>query len=169
LRDAVFFLYTYNREKDAASWYKYLGDKYPNLPIVDFQTNSLPRTLTLDEYCIQRIQEEAHDLGRERTKLLLEGLERTAFKSMVLGEDEKAVGLDHMAQRILDNYHRKIGTMNETRLHIPPLSEIKQDVLKRLLTETSPEFAAQLRTKLGLPAVKPSPATNAPAELGSRP
>jgi hypothetical protein len=169
LRDAVFFLYTYNRERDAASWYKYLGDHYPNLPIVDFQTNSLPRTLTLDEYCIQRIQEEAHDLGREKTKLLLEGLERTAFKSLVLGEDEKAAGLDRLAQKVLDAYHRKIGTMNETRLHIPPLAEIKRDVLKRLLTEVSPEFAAQLRTKLGLPAPITPPETNAAPELGSKP
>src|ERR1044071_3946093 len=30
LRDAVYFLYQYNSVSDAAQWYRYLGEKYPN-------------------------------------------------------------------------------------------------------------------------------------------
>ncbi len=35
LRDAVFFLYTYNREADAIKWYKYLGQKYPDKALLE--------------------------------------------------------------------------------------------------------------------------------------
>jgi len=35
---------------EAAQWFKYLGDKYPDKPVIDGQPDSLPKNLTLDEY-----------------------------------------------------------------------------------------------------------------------
>ena len=35
LRDAVYFLYENNRMAEAAKWFKYLGEKYPDKPIID--------------------------------------------------------------------------------------------------------------------------------------
>src|SRR6266403_2257704 len=48
LRDAVYFLYEHNRLADATAWFKYLGTKYPDKPILDNDTNSLPRNVTVD-------------------------------------------------------------------------------------------------------------------------
>src|SRR5437016_5731376 len=45
LRDAIYFLYEQNHLSDAARWFKYLGEKYPDRPILDAKPNSLPRTL----------------------------------------------------------------------------------------------------------------------------
>jgi len=42
LRDAVYFLYMYNRPADAAEWYRYLATQYPDKPLITGDTNSLP-------------------------------------------------------------------------------------------------------------------------------
>ena len=56
LRDAIYFLYVYNRVADAAQWFKYLATKYPDKPILDNDTNSFPANLTLDQYAVARVQ-----------------------------------------------------------------------------------------------------------------
>ena len=40
LRSAVKFLYQNDRMAEAAKWFKYLGDKYPDVPLIEGQTNS---------------------------------------------------------------------------------------------------------------------------------
>src|SRR5208283_4892070 len=47
LRDAVYFLYEYNRLADAAAWYKYLSTHYPNNMLLDRKPETLPANLTL--------------------------------------------------------------------------------------------------------------------------
>ena len=49
LRQAIYSLYVYNRTADAMKWFKYLGDKFPDKPVVENDPNSLPKNLTLDE------------------------------------------------------------------------------------------------------------------------
>ena len=56
LRNAVYFLYEDNRVAEAAKWFRYLGEKYPDKPIIDGDPNSFPRNLTLDEYAVARVQ-----------------------------------------------------------------------------------------------------------------
>ena len=158
-RDAAFFLYTYNKEGEAIKWYKLLAEKYPDKGLLDFELNSLPKNLSLDDYAIARIQGEVGDAGREKTKAVLEGLERQAFKSLAVDEEDRYIGLDHLAQKIWQHYADKIKGDPEARLKIPPLKEIKQDVLQRLLTdELSTELAAQLCTKLGIKMPPPKAA-----------
>ena len=167
LKDAVFFLYTYNRVADAANWFKYLTRTYPDKPLLDGKPNSLPKNETLDDYAIDRINEEIKDRGTDKTKLVLEGMERKALESLAVGEEDQYVGLDNLAQKIRNSYMDKIGTNStiNTRLYMPPLREIRQTVLDRLLDgELSPQMAAQLRTKLKLPAAAPKPqSTNSPS------
>jgi hypothetical protein len=169
LRDAAFFLYTYNQEGEAIKWYKILAEKYPDKGLLDFEPNSLPKNLSLDQYAIARIQGEVGDAGREKTKAVLEGLERQAYKSLAVDEDDRYLGMDALAKKIWQHYYEKIKGDPEVRLTIPPLKEIKQDVLQRLLDEElSPELAAQLCTKLGIkrpPRKAPQPeAVSAPAD-----
>lgn len=160
LRDAVFFLYSYNREADAAQWFKYLAEKYPNKPLIDGKMDSLPGNVSLDEFALSRIQEEVNEPGRDKVLLVLQGLQRTAFKSLAIGEEDRYVGMQTMSAKVWNRYNDKIKGDQRTieRVGIPPLSQIRQQVLDRLLNgEVSPQLAAQLRTKLNLPAP-----TNAP-------
>ncbi|MDB6123242.1 MAG: hypothetical protein JWQ71_2235 [Pedosphaera sp.] len=166
VRDVVFFLYSYNREADAAEWFKYLGKKFPNKMLLDGDTNSLPGKITLDEYAIGRIQEEVKDPGVDKVKAVIAGMERTAFKSLAVGEDDRFIALEAMAQKAWNFYNDKIkgDQRAKDRVGLTPLPEIRKDVLNRLLNEEfSSELANQLRTKLNLPA-----ATNAPPpDLGT--
>jgi len=164
VRDAVYYLYTYNREAEAAKWYAYLQKTYPKNPLIGGRPDTMPGTLTLDEFVFARVEEEVGDTSRDKTKMILEGLLTTSFYSLATGNDDRAAGFDRFAQKVWARYQSKTTGTGE-RIYIPPLNTIKQDVLRRLLDPErgfAPELAAQLRTALALPAATNSvpPAVN---------
>ena len=78
LRNAVYFLYVYNRKAEAAKWYKYMIDLYPkSIPVPD---------LTLDEYCVSRVQEDAGETDHNQTKAVIAGLLMQAFQFAAVGK-----------------------------------------------------------------------------------
>ena len=177
LRDAVYFLYEHNRLADAAHWYKYLGTKYPNRPLLDNVTNSLPANLTLEAYCVDRTQEDVSEaVSKDRVQSVLEGLLARFYESMLLpGEDTHAAGFHHMAEQVKALYDKNTS-MRPDPLKIPPIEELQQTVLQHLLDPEHgmpPEARAALRARLGMepePAPAPAPAggTNAaPVKLSS--
>jgi hypothetical protein len=165
LRDVVFLYYTYNRQAEAARWFKYLGEKYPTKNLLELQPDSLPGKVTLEEYGLGRIQGEVNDTSHDKIRALLEGLEKTAFESLAVDEDDKYTGLDGIAQKVWLRYESKVRGDPSIRVGMEPLPEIRRIVLKRLLDdELSPELGNQLRTKLGMPAVTNTPPAEAIAK-----
>jgi hypothetical protein len=170
VKDAVYFLYEYNRLKEAAQWFKYLGEKYPNKILLDGQTNSFPRNLTLDDYAVSRIAEDVSELGKDRAQAAIEGLIQSSYINMAVGEDDRAAGLMLLASKVRESYMSRIPKERSEVLGIAPFEELKKKVLDRVLDpESRLPYAARavLRTKLRLPAEAPSvsPAgTNAPPE-----
>jgi hypothetical protein len=163
LREAVYFLYTYNRQSEAAKWFDYLKKKYPNDPLISGLPNSVTSTMSLDEYCLARVEEQVQDsTSRDNIRMVLEGLISTFFYSLAIGEDDRAEGVDRFAQTVYLKYQQKTAN-SQGRVILPPLNEIKQDMLRRLLdTEHGfpEELATQLRTKINMPApTNISPAT----------
>ncbi|MBI3853839.1 MAG: hypothetical protein HY298_26740 [Verrucomicrobia bacterium] len=164
LKDAVYFLYANNREKDAAYWFKYLRQKYPD---------ALPAKQTLDEYAVSRVQEEVGDKSPDRTEAMLEGMLASAFYSWAIDEDDRAEALDRMVKQYWTRFQSEIKG-SEGRVGLRPLSEIKKIVLDRLLDPENGfpfEMRAVLRTKLRMPAESaPAPATtNAPPAAAAKP
>ncbi|HZV33462.1 MAG TPA: hypothetical protein VFB72_02720 [Verrucomicrobiae bacterium] len=172
LRQAVFMLYIYNRQADAIAWFKYLAEKYPNKPILDGDPHSLPANISLDDYAIGCANEEIKDAGKDRTEGLLEGLERTAYLSLLDDDDDRFTGLNKLCEKIWNHYEEKVNrtATTEARLHIRPLAQLKQGVLNQLLNgemvngkligQLRPAMADVLRSKLGLAktgAVKQAP------------
>jgi hypothetical protein len=167
LRQAIYSLYVYNRIGVAAKWFKYLGEKYPDKPIIDGDPNSFPRNVTLDQYAVACVQEDINDMSADRMTAVLEGLVRTSYISLVLGEDERAAGFKLLAQKAWQNYEKKVPTARQDPLRVPPIPEIEREVRDRLLNPTNglpPEAQAILRTKLGLPAEKPAASTESSAK-----
>ncbi len=158
LRDAVYFLYAYNRLADAAYWYKELGTRYPNQYLVDGDTNSLPANVTLDEYAVGKVQEDVGDtLDRNRIKAAIEGLLVNAYRSLALGEDDRAAGFKLLAEKVRTTYESKTKTRAEA-LHISPIEDIQKEILDRLLDPEKGlpfEVRSVLRQKLGMPAEAP--------------
>jgi hypothetical protein len=128
LKDVVYFLYTYNREKDAAYWFKYLREKYPE---------GIPANKTLDDYAVDRVQEEMGDTSRDRMEGMLEGMTASSFYNLAIDEDDRAVALDRLAKSAWTRFQTKIAGSQEQGFPA--------------------QMANQLRTKLNLPAP-----TNAP-------
>ena len=77
---------------EAAKWFRYLGERYPDKPIIDRDPNSFPRNVTLDEYAVARVQEDIGDTSQERTTAAVEGLLVRAYRALALGEDDRYAG-----------------------------------------------------------------------------
>jgi hypothetical protein len=173
VRDAVYFLYMYNRVPDAAQWFKYLATKYPDKTILDNDTNSFPRNLTLDKYAVGRVQGDVSENGGiDRTKGVIEGLLVNSYRSMVLGEDAPAAGFKLLARQVWLAYQSGIPQERMAAVGLPPFEDMDQEVRRRMLdskTGEAPEVRALLRTKLGEPPEPSTPpaATNAPPEKAS--
>jgi hypothetical protein len=170
LRDAVYFLYAHNRVKDAAYWYKYMGDKYPNQTILDYNTNSFPRNVTLDQYAVARVQEDVGETSPERTKANLEGLLENSYLSLAIDEDERAAGFKLLARQIWNTYESKISAEQKARVGLMSLKNLDDNVRNRLLAPDAGlplEVRAALASKLGVPL--PVQTNSPPAQTNSPP
>lgn len=159
LRDAVYFLYTNNRIADANRWFQYIAEKYPDKELLTGVPESMPGTITLDEYALGRVGEDIGETSMDRVTAILQGLIFRYYLNLATGFDEEAVNYDRLSNKVWNRYMRTIKG-SEQRIGLRPLNLIKQDVRERLLAQESPldpVIREQLRTVLGLPA-----GTNAP-------
>jgi hypothetical protein len=164
LRDAVYFLYENNRMAEAGKWFKYLGDKFPDKPIVDGQPDSLPKNLTLEEYAVAVVQIDVNETSQERVTSAVQGLLVRAYSDLVLGNDDRYENLKRLATRVYQRYVGKTSSYSRERIPLPPFDTLNNAVIRQLLNpQTGVPYAARavLRTQLGLPAetVAPAPAT----------
>ena len=154
LRDAVYFLYEHNRLMEAAQWYKYLGEHYPTYALLDGRPETLPSTLTLDQYAVARVQEDVKETDRDRIKSSVEGMLMNSYLSLVIDEDDRAAGFKLLARQVYNTYVSQLSQERTNALTLPPLIEIDRETQQRVLNpeEGLPwEARAVLRTKLGLP------------------
>ena len=166
LRDAVYFLYQYNRVADAAKWYRYLGEKYPNKTILDGDTNSFPRNVPLDKYAMSQILTDVNETDKSKVQAVIEGLSVNAYATLATGESERSAGFRLLSRKLWANYMDKIGELSGDRIRLRPVEETEQEILKRVLDPTNGmpfEMRAALRTQLRLPVeIAPAP-TDAPS------
>jgi hypothetical protein len=177
LRDAVYFLYENNRVTEAASWFRYLGTKYPDKPLLDGVPDSLPRALTLDQYAVARVQEDIGESSGERTMSAIQGLLARSYYELAIGQDDRYAGFRLLAGNIYQNYQAGISRRQDNlqRIGLPPFKDIDSDVRSSLLDpQDGLPFAmrAVLRSQLGMPAETNAPpaaivSTNAPAPATS--
>jgi hypothetical protein len=169
LRQAVYSLYVYNHMADAAKWYKYLGEKYPDKTIIDGDFNSYPRNVTLDQYAVACVQEDINDLSKDRVQTILEGLLTSSYMSFVVDQDDRGAGLRALATKAWQKYMTGIPAERTSALGIN-FKAIDLTIRDRLLNPTNgmpPEARAILRTKLNLPAETAPP--TAPQEQSAAP
>ena len=161
LRDAVYFLYSHNRVSEAAKWYRYMGEKYPDKTILDGDTNSFPRNVTLDRYVFDRMQMDINETDVNRVRADMEGLLVNCYMSLAIGEDDRAAGFKLLARQIHVSFMSRIKD-SEGRVGLPPFESIDATIRNRVLdpNEGVPfEIRAALRSRLGLPAEEAPPAT----------
>jgi len=164
LRDAVYFLYEDNRIADATKWFRYLGQKFPGLPLLDTDPGSLPSRITLDQYAIAAVQQDLGDTSQDRTMAAVKGLLARSYYELAVGQDDRYAGFKLLASKIYTNYQTKTDSFHgQQRVGLPPFADINRTVLDQLLDpKQGMPFAARavLRTQLRLPPETAS--TNAP-------
>jgi len=141
LRSAVYFLYVYNRKDEAAKWYKYMVDLYP-------QSIPVPG-LSLDEYCVSRVQEDAGETDHNQTKAVIGGLLLQAFQYAAVGEDDQFVGHKSLAIQLHNRFEKQIG-ISTNRVGLPPFEELERQVLEDLFRPNSPFMHPVLLEQLRL-------------------
>jgi len=168
LRDAVYFLYENNRLAESAQWYRILGEKYPDKFLIDGNTNSFPRNLTLNEYAVARILEDVGETSRDRVKAAIEGMLVRSYVDLVVGRFDRSAGYRLKARLLRDSYMSNVKG-NEARIGLASVEDTEKEIRERLLDPTTAmmpfEMRAILRTELRMSpeiAIPPS-GTNAPA------
>ncbi len=170
LGNAIYFLYANDRIPEALKWFRYLGQKYPEKPLLTGQPNSLPGNISLEEFALGRIVEDVSETSRDRVTAILYGHARTGYRFLALGNRKQFEGLRNLSRVLYRTYMGKIGAgANRERVGLPPVEQIEQEVLQELLDpQRSPwpfELRNALRAAMGLPleiAPAPTPDTNAP-------
>ncbi len=145
LKKVPYYLYLYNRQKEAQYWFDYLKKTYPG---------TVPENVTLDEYAMQSVIEITKDTDVNKTTAAISGLLVQSCLALIEDEDDRALNLERLASGIYKKFTEKVQGA-ETRVGLRPLPMIKADVLKNLLDPEHglmPEAAARLKTKLNLPA-----------------
>jgi hypothetical protein len=164
VRDAAYFLYANNRLSEAATWYEYIKVHYPDKPLLDNRPNSLPRNLTLEEYALQRVQQDIDESeNRDLVRARLEDLLYQAYKSLILGQNERATRYELIAEAVRSRYETNKGS-STNRVPMTSMVELKKDVAVRMLDLYPSEVRPALRERLGLPPETPLPSgsTNTP-------
>ena len=100
LRQVVWYCHMYNRRKEAAKFYRILGQKFPNNP--DYQQD-------LDTYGVQQVAGRVKYMGRRvEVENYMLGVLLVAFHSLQLGIDQYE-GLCNFAKLMHQEYHRRHG------------------------------------------------------------
>lgn len=169
LLEAIYLLYINNRLPEARQWFRFVGQNYPNDPFIPSIPDSLPGKITLDQFVVAHAQQSVNEISPDGVKASLEGILATAFRSLALGDEDRATGLRLLARQVWTAYQNKVtSTKRLEAMGLPPLDEIEKRVLERLLDPQKGfpfEMRAALRTALRMPAetAPASGATNAPA------
>ncbi len=178
LLDAVYYLYEDNRLTDARNWYQYIGKLYPDKPILQFQPDSLPKNVPLDDYVVSRVQGDVTDTSPDTAAEAIEGLLVQAYVNLVIGQDDRYEGFRLLAAKTYDVYMRKIGkdTKDVGRVGLPPFHDLNHVVLVHLLDPQNGlpyDARAIIRSELKIPGDPNQPfggiSTNAAPQSVSSP
>jgi hypothetical protein len=172
LREAIYFLYEANRMDEARKWFKYLGEHYPDKPILDGQPNSYPRNITLDEYAVGVVQTDITETSQERVTSAIQSLLMRAYACLADGEEDRYQNFLNLARRVHERYVKATsGSKGDVRIPLLPFKEMEASVVRYLIDpQSGVPYAARaaLVTRLGLPAAMLAPAegeTNAAAKV----
>ena len=143
LKDAIYLLYTHNRNEETARCLEELQTRFPN---------DTEGTRGLDEFAVRRTEVQIERAHSTEVRAIIEGLLFNHYYNLALGEEDRALGLLKLTEKTWTLYHQRIRGQVE-RTGLLPLNELQRLVRDRELGETSSLSEAmrrQLRTRLGM-------------------
>lgn len=157
LKDAIYFLYTYDRVSEAAKYFREFAQMYPDQSLLTGDPDATPDKIALDEFVVERVQEDIDDNSPDRVRGIIEGMLFRSFYSLALDQQEEANGNAAMALKIWQSFTSHIGDDKsaQDRMGLPPFQSMRQEALNRFLQQAdaeNPLLGDALRVRLNLPA-----------------
>lgn len=144
LERAVSDLYIHNRIADAEKWFAYLKEKYPEITYWN-------KDYDLEAYVKERIEHEILSQSHDKLTSLIDGLLTQSYLALAIGQDDHALGIQQFVAKIYDVYQHNVAPAKD-RVALPPLAELHNNVIKRMVDPgkamISEQLAAQLLTRL---------------------
>jgi hypothetical protein len=158
LKWATYYLYVYGRKTDAGHWWKVMHERYPK---------ATPEGQDLEEYALDRAQETVGETSHDDAEAVIEGFIKYGYYYMVT-DDDPSISANYFlfAKKFRDRFQEAVTSKSVNRVGLPELDKIKDEVRDQLLAG-DPNFAAILRTKLGMPPASPESTNNPPTNLNS--
>lgn len=123
LQDAVYYLYTHNRLREAAQWYARGRAEFP-----DFA----PPGMALDEFVVEKVSQELQRGNNfARSRAIIEGFIGQYYYYGVLGDMDRAEGHLLLARRIHERYQTLLRAQGE-RLAMPAFIEMQREVVRQI-------------------------------------
>jgi hypothetical protein len=161
LLDAVYYLYEDDDMADAKKWYDYVGKMYPDKTILEAQPTSFPRNLTLDQYCVARVQGDVTDTSSDTATAAIEGLLIQSYANLAMGQEDRYAGFRLMATKVWEVYmHKMTPGADIARVGLPAFRDMNNLVLSHLLDPQNglpSEARAIIRSRLKIPGDVNSP------------
>lgn len=121
LKEAVQYLYTGSRHREAAQWFDYSRTNF---------TDFVPPGQSLDEFVVAGVTEVVSQANPGRIRALLEGMVTQYLQARYYGEDDEANGHALLARRVWEFYAEKHKDSPNVRM--ASLQEIEADMRARL-------------------------------------
>lgn len=160
LKDAIYFLYTYNRISESAKYFKEFAQRYPGQSLLTGDPTATPEKIALDEFVVERVEEDVRDNSPDRVRGIVEGLLFQSFHTLALDEEEEANGYAAIALKVWQKYEasmQKGDQAAKARVGLPPFQSMRTEALTQFLAladEREPLMADALRKRLNLPPRK---------------
>ena len=103
---------------------------------------------TLDDFAMKVWLEEVKDGSYKKTMDIIDGLLKRSFTYIVYGDDDAAIASEKIAKAVYAKHQTEFK--NVPRLILPAYTEIKKNVLEKMITEMPNEVTEILKNRLNI-------------------
>ncbi len=137
LKDAIVLLFNYGKFAKAREYYTMLQKENPG---------NKEYTVSLDEFAMKEWLMEVKDGSYKKTMDIIDGLLKRSFTYIVYGDDDAAIASEKIAKAVYAKHQTEFKDV--PRLILPAYSEIKKNVLEKIMKENPAEVTEILKNRL---------------------
>jgi hypothetical protein len=162
IKDAVVYLYEFNRNKDAEHWFNYMKQNFTNA----LQPSEM--NLSMEDYALNQMKASIDETDQVKGNNAVLGMLTQEYLQLVEGQEEYAERSSQIAHWIWNHYESRLpsgSTNNANRVQLQPFKVLAGFAYAATMTNLSPQAAAILHAKVGVDIPSAAPATNAPSAV----
>ena len=146
LKDAIVLLFNYGKFSKAREYFDMLKKENPG---------NNEYNISLDDFAMKEWLMEVKDGSYKKTMDIIDGLLKRSFTYIVYGDDDAAIASEKIAKAVYAKHQTEFKDV--PRLILPAYTEIKKNVLEKLMQENPPEVTEILKNRLNLQSKDKTP------------